>query len=114
MEKRSLTWLQSREDKTLPSPYRQSSSSLGVKTESIRDFLPVIKSQSANQSPPPQRLKVINPTKSGRQLRTNSKVRSHRGSDALFLLLCCPPPLGPPPARPRPALTSSAVEAVCP
>ncbi|GLD70971.1 meiosis 1 arrest protein [Lates japonicus] len=33
--------------------------SLGVKTESIRDFLPVIKSQSANQSPPPQRLKVI-------------------------------------------------------
>ncbi|XP_050931539.1 meiosis 1 arrest protein [Lates calcarifer] len=32
---------------------------LGVKTESVRDFLPVIKSQSASQSPPPQRLRVI-------------------------------------------------------
>ncbi|XP_008285105.1 meiosis 1 arrest protein [Stegastes partitus] len=31
---------------------------LGVKTESVRDFLPVTK-MSANQSPPPQRLKVI-------------------------------------------------------
>ncbi|XP_028330415.1 meiosis 1 arrest protein [Gouania willdenowi] len=32
--------------------------SLGVKTESIRDFLPVVKG-SANQTPPPQRLKAI-------------------------------------------------------
>uniref|UniRef100_A0A3Q1FFR2 Meiosis 1 associated protein n=1 Tax=Acanthochromis polyacanthus TaxID=80966 RepID=A0A3Q1FFR2_9TELE len=32
--------------------------SLGVKTESVRDFLPVTK-MSANQSPPPQRLKAI-------------------------------------------------------
>lgn len=31
---------------------------LGVKTESVRDFLPVTKG-SANQSQPPQRLKAI-------------------------------------------------------
>lgn len=34
------------------------SPNLGVKTESVRDFLPVTKG-SANQSQPPRRLKVI-------------------------------------------------------